>query len=454
MSMLSRIRRTMAVVSSVFEEYLFHRESFPARLLRRLVLLISSFLDDRCLLRASALSFVTLLSIVPLLAAIMLMFKAFGTGEQSAFIIERIQHLINRIVPQSVLVSGGERMAPLIASKLHEFASRMSASRVGGIGIAFLLLTAISLLRMLEKSLNDIWGIRRPRHLIHRIVVYWAVISLGPILLLTAFSSMIFVHSQAAIAWLASSIPIENVSKLVQSRLLPVIILTFALMLLYKLMPQMRVRWKSSFYGGVIAAVLLVAAVDAFSFALVFTGKAAYYTFIYGAIAIVPLILIFVYAGWAVVLFGAEISFSDQNAESYFQQRTNSEVSILSKQRAALRIVAEAVSRFVRDESPASSEEISRRFRLPPRVLNDIVTELEEGGILAEVDGEGGRYVPMHNPAHITVDAVLNALIGRGEAIDFPDDEIGRVVDKTLDGFGFRDVNFEELVAAGKMEEG
>lgn len=391
------------------------------------------FFDDKCLLRASALAFTTLLSIVPLFAAILLVVKGFGSGSEAEVIIQRIEEFIQKIIPPEVLLSGDESFAHIIATRYYAFAERMSASRVGGIGVVFLIVTVISLLITVEESMNDIWGVKRRRSFLSRLVIYWSLITLTPVLLLPALSTGFASHSQYIVDWVAAKVPFEWIAGLIKSNLLPLVFMTLAFTIFYMIMPSTRVRFKSAFFGGVISSILFNLAVTTFGSIMAMTGKAHDFRFVYGALALVPLLLTFVYVVWVITLFGAEVAFADQNATTFYLEQETANASMLSKERLALRLVGEITKGFQEGVKIPSAAELHDRLMIPIRVINEILDMLDQADILVCVDDREMTYHPGRALDKITVSDVLKAIREYGKDLELPVDEIGSKIDNVLD---------------------
>ncbi|MBU4484639.1 YihY family inner membrane protein, partial [bacterium] len=321
-------------------------DTFLYKQIRKAYLIVKGFMDDKCLLRSSALTYTTLLSVVPLFAAILLVIKGFGSGGEDKLIILRLQSLVEKLIPTAVAYSGGETLSHLFASRFHEFASKMSASKVGGVGVVFLVLTAVSLLKTIEKSMNDIWGIRQHRSFVQRLVIYWAMITLTPILILPALSTKFISQSQAFVDFLAALIPFSWFSGIIQSQMLPITFMAVAFTLLYMIMPNTKVKFKSALAGGVTASLLFNLAINLFGFVMSLTGKAQSFQMVYGALALIPLMLIFIYFVWIIILLGAEVSFADQNASTYHIEQKVAGVNQVFKEKLSLRIMYEIAKHF------------------------------------------------------------------------------------------------------------
>jgi membrane protein len=251
--------------------------------------LARTYYKDRCLRSAAALCYTTLLSLVPLTAVVFSIFAAFPVFETIAADIQAF--VFNNFIPTS-----GE----VIQQYIEQFASK--ASKLTAIGIAFLVLSALLMMNTIEGAINDIWYITTPRKPIPKFMMYWAVLTLGPILIgaslaITSYLTSLPLFSEAAFI-------ADLKTKLLG--LLPFLATMLACTLLYAAVPNTHVPLRNAIIGAVIAAALFELAKK--GFALYITAFPTYEV-VYGALATIPVFLVWVYLSWMVVLLGAEISY-------------------------------------------------------------------------------------------------------------------------------------------------
>lgn len=235
---------------------------------------------------SGSLTFTTLLALVPLLTVVLAMLAALPAFKE-------ISQSFNELI-QAVIVPSG---ASVVASYLEEFKNQ--AARLTTIGIAMMILTSLMLLQTIEQTFNRIWHVRRRRSLWIKLPAYWALLTLGPILVGLSFSASgyFFDHSSWSIQhpWLVSSL--EFLWRLVLDGL--------ALFLLYKLVPNRSVSSLHAFIGSFITAILLECAKSLFS---VYIQNFNSYQLIYGAFAAIPVFLLWLYLLWSIILVGALIT--------------------------------------------------------------------------------------------------------------------------------------------------
>ncbi|OGT30355.1 MAG: hypothetical protein A3E87_01310 [Gammaproteobacteria bacterium RIFCSPHIGHO2_12_FULL_35_23] len=252
-------------------------------------LLVDRFIEDRFTYSASALTYTTLLSVVPLMAI--------GLGILSVFPIfhsfkDQLQDLIfSNFVPAS---------GNVIKQYFNSFAAQ--ATKLSIMGAVFLVITAILMMFTIERALNDIWKVRERRHGVSAWLRYWAILSLAPVFAALSITATTYVISLPIIhGAVEKSIGIDHIL----INILPIAMGIIGLTLLYVVIPNCRVSWRAGFIGALVATVLFELAKRAF---IVYVSGFNMYEFVYGAFAAVPMFLIWIYLSWVIILFGALIS--------------------------------------------------------------------------------------------------------------------------------------------------
>lgn len=235
---------------------------------------------------AGSLTFTTLLSIVPLFAVALALFTAFPLFAQFR---GELENFLLKVLPGQI--------SSTVMRYVNEFAAQ--ATRLTALGVAFLAVTALSMIITVDRVLNDIWRVRDRRPLTQRVLIYWAIITLGPILIGASLSASSFL-------WSLSADAVKQLPGLLRSVLdyAPLVISGFAYAALYVFVPNRNVAWRDALIGGFIAAVLAELVKGMFG---VFVSRGSARS-VYGAFAVLPLFLIWVYLSWYVLLFGAAIA--------------------------------------------------------------------------------------------------------------------------------------------------
>jgi membrane protein len=382
-------------------------KSFAIRLLRIIALAFRGFDENKCKFKASALTFFSLLSIVPIIAVMFGIAKGFGLQKQ----VE--QQITSRMQGQEEVVR-----------KIIDFANSLLANANGGviagIGVAFLFWTIISVLSNVENSFNDIWGVVKPRSFSRKFSDYLSTMLICPILLVISGSVTIFVSSQVKNV-IAEFPLLENFGCAfwVPLKVLPYVSLWAAFTFLFVFIPNTKVRFKSALIGGIVAGTVFQIVQWAY---INFQIGVAKYGAIYGSFAALPLFLIWFQISWLIVLFGAEVSFAHQNVETYEFEPDCLSASHWFKTLLSLLITQQIVQRFCAGDKPADAAHLSHVLDIPVRLVRKILYELSESGVLSEVRKNGDRelaYQPAVDVDKVTVKFVIDHLEHRGTA-DIP----------------------------------
>jgi membrane protein len=246
------------------------------------------FREDRLGLSASSLTFTTTIALVPFVTVALALFTAFpifGTMQANLQ-----AWLVQSLVPDAI--------ARQVLGYLTQFAGK--ASRLGGLGFAALMVSAIALVLTIDRTLNNIWRVRRPRPLGQRVLIYWAVITLGPLLLAASLGITSYVASAGR--GLVSALP-GTLSFLLT--VLEFLVLAAAYAALYRYVPNIPVRRSHAWAGAVFAAIGIQLAKRVLAW---YIGMVPTYSMVYGAFATVPILLVWIYISWVIVLLGAVIA--------------------------------------------------------------------------------------------------------------------------------------------------
>jgi membrane protein len=246
--------------------------------------------EEQLLQVASSLTFTTVLAIVPMLTVVLSLFTAFPLFQEFRVALE--DFLSQSLMPPAVSVN--------IMNYLNQFARQ--ASRLTAIGGAFLLVTSILLIMTIDKTFNDIWHVKRQRPLPQRALVYWAAVTLGPVVAGASLWTTSFVARESL--GLVKGVP--NLVGLTVS-FLPVVLTGLGFAALFVIVPNRRVYWKDALAGGFGTAIVLEIMKAAFAYYV--TGFPTY-TVIYGAFATLPIFLLWIYLSWLAILFGATVAAS------------------------------------------------------------------------------------------------------------------------------------------------
>jgi membrane protein len=394
-----------------------------------------SFVRNRCPTRAAALAYTTLLALIPVLAVAASIAISFlqKDGEKTirAFIDKGVAYVAPsldlEVKAQDADAKGGRE---LVAARIAEYVNNISSGTLGVTSSIALIFVAIQMLRGIEGTFNDIWGVTRGRTWLASIIQYWAVISLGPLVVLVAMAFTSGPHLSRTFAFVGNY-PI--LSTLVFS-VLPFLMLSLAFALFYMFMPNTRVRFSAALMGGLVTAFLwqLNSLLNA-----LYASRVVSYSQIYGSLGLVPLFLIGIYLSWLFLLFGAQVAYAYQNRQAYLQERVAENVNQKGREFAALRLMTMLAQKFSQGERPPTATELGQALGLPTRLATQLLAVLIQAGLVAEVVGRESAFAPAKPLAAINCADILHSLrTCGGQELDTQDDAFQSVVKAELDRIG------------------
>jgi membrane protein len=378
------------------------RRSFWIRQLRVVLLAVRRFNTDRCELRASALTFYSLLSIVPVVAMAFAVAKGFG--------VEKI--LGDQLMAK---LQGHEEVAEKIIGFAQSLLQNTKGGAIAGVGIVVLFWTVIKVLGNIESSFNDIWGVKTARTMGRKLADYLSVMMICPVLIILAGSVTVLLTTQVASMLERLSFLGYLADVLIRLlKLLPYAVLWLVFTFIYVFMPNTKVKLKSALWGGVLAGTIYQIVQLAY---IKFQVGVSSYGAIYGSFAALPLFLAWLQLSWLIVLLGAEISFAHQNVAAYEFEQDCLGVSQSFKTTIGLLVSSFCVKHFLRAEKPSTPEDIARELQVPIRLIRSILAALTDARILSQVcsdSGEGVAYQPACDIDRLTVAEVRNRLDQQG----------------------------------------
>ena len=347
------------------------------------------FRDDHLGLTASSLTFTTLISLVPLATVMLALFTAFPMF--SRFQVALQQYFLQSLVPDNI--------ARPVLLALTQFAGK--ANKLGSVGLIVLGITALALMFTIDRTLNAIWRVPRPRPLAQRVLVYWAALTLGPLVLGASLSLTSYAVS-------VSRGMVAELPRLLALALgtLQFVLLACAMAGLFRFVPNTHVRWKHALAGGIFVAV---------GFELAKRGLAWYvnfvptYSVVYGAFATLPILLLWLYLGWVIVLLGAVIAAYAPSLAmrvARLPDRPGERFAL-----AVLLLRALNLSRIT-EQPGLSADALAGLLRVDPLQVQPVLQELLTLGWCGRLDEEGAqRHVlliaPAHTPALPLIDRLL-----------------------------------------------
>lgn len=336
--------------------------------------LAARFGEDRCSQVAASLTFTTLLSLVPLVTIALTLFSAFPVFESYSSQIKVF--LVNNLMP--------DMASKIITRYMQQFTD--SAMRLTTMGIGILAVTAMWLLLTIEQAFNAIWRVERSRPLFKRLVIYWAVLTLAPLLVGASLALTSWLVGQST--GYARYVPVFGVEVL---KLLPVLLTWVAFTMLFRLVPNRYVPRRHALIGALVAALAFEAMNHAFGY---YVTHFPTYKLVYGAFASVPIFLMWIYLSWLAILSGAVIAAS----LSYWRTPMGRHLQPATQLLDALRVLRSMVS-AMHEGKVSTLPELSRSLHLSYETLDEILGTLEAADMVRKAKGEG--WLMLRDARHI-----------------------------------------------------
>lgn len=372
------------------------------RPLRVLLLTIRGYVRDKCAIQASALTFYSLLSIVPVVAMAFGVAKGFGLEQRlETQLYERF--------------TGQEEVLSKVIAFSNSLLENTKGGLIAGIGVVLLFWSAIKVLSHIENSLNHIWKVNS-RTFVRKFTDYLSIMIISPLLVIVSSSLNVYITTQVT--------AMTNKLELLQAlgpaiymlmKLLPYGLIWLLFIMIYMLMPNTQVRFSSAIVAGVIGGTIYQVTQGIYISAQVLVSK---YNAIYGSFAALPLFLIWLQISWMIVLIGAQISFAYQHVSHYTMATDYQRTSPYFRRRFALHILRLIIKRFEKGKPPLTANQISKRLKAPFLLVEQLAGRLCQSGLLSLVEGKkngtNNAYQPAKDIHTITIASVLEALDKRG----------------------------------------
>ncbi len=378
------------------------KQGFLVKQIRVFSLSIKRFNEDQCLIKASALTYFLLFSIVPVIALAFAVAKGFGFQET---------------LENNLLRDFSEQKEVL--TQVFDYANIMLNNAKGGViagvGVVLLLWSVMKLLGNIEDSFNDIWEVKKSRSFIRKFTDYFSILLIAPIFIIISGSITVIIQSQLdsiihSTAWLK---PIEHIVGLIL-RLFSLLLITGLFTFLYVVLPNTKVKVKPAFYAAIVAAILF----ELLEFTYInFQIGVARYNAIYGSFAALPLFLIWVQYSWYVVLFGAELAYAYQHIDQFELKSEILNISYRYKKMVAILTASRVVKNFTEGKKAMTLDELAHELDLPVRLVKPIVEDFVETGIFNPVrfdKEEVTRYQPGMSEQQVSICLILEAIDKKG----------------------------------------
>lgn len=431
-----------------------------SRFLHFWVLVWRSFSRNCCPVRASALAYASLLALVPMLAVVMSITTTFLKQEGEQRIDDFIVKFVDSMTPAAAIETNGVAVAERRTAEQHNAAAQTSATnaddtgtnttfsastqstnaaalsglaqdqrvvaarravsreihsfihntRSGALGVTgsvLLIFAAISMLSRIETTFNDIWGVARGRTWFMRIVLYWGVLSLAPLLLVVALGLATGPHLQSTKRFLATLPLVGTFLFNFGFQFLPVLLLCLAFGAFYMLMPNAKVHWSAALVGGLVSGSLfhLNNLVN-----VLYVSRVVSNSKIYGSMALVPVFMIGLYISWLIVLFGAQVAYAFQNRATYLEEKQVENINQRGREFIALRLMTLVGQRYLAGEPAFSVADLANELGVPSRLVRQIMQTLAGARLVVETASTESAYLPARPMETITCHDILLAL--------------------------------------------
>ena len=363
---------------------------------------IRSYLDRDLQTQACALTYRTVLAIVPALA--MLFAIARGFGFQNLLQSELFRYF-----------SAQQQALKTALEYVDNYLSHASQGIFIGIGLVFLLWTLVSLMSSVEDTFNHVWGVTTKRSMQRKITDYSALFMLLPVLMVCSAGITIFLSD--AVQRVFEDNPITPVVHRLLA-FVPIVISWLVFTAAYYLIPNTKVKFTGALFAGILCGTLFHVVQWLFVTGQVYVSK---YNAIYGSFAFLPLLLVWMQLSWLITLSGVVLSYSWQNYDSYAHREKVDGISQAYTNQLAIAVAALATKRFKLCEPALTRDELIAKYDIPAMLADKLLTRLQQSGVLIAVKLDDNKnsddiaYHPARDPDDITVNMVTNAMNDMGE---------------------------------------
>lgn len=367
---------------------------------KKLVLAVRFFTTKRVMQKASALTYSTLLAIVPITAVVFAIARGFGYSKY----IEVWFRDAFESQPQVAEVIIGFVNSYLVHTKSGVFL---------GIGLIFMLYTVLMLVSNVEDSFNEIWQVKKPRSIFRTFTDYIAMFFLFPIIIVLTSGISIFM------ATIADSMPdflLLGPAMRFLIDLLPYVLMSGMFIALYIFMPNTHVKPINAVVPGILAGFAMQGLQIFYIHSQMFLSS---YNAIYGSFAALPLFMLWLQISWTICLFGAELSYTNQNLDYYDYDANTGEISHRYQILLNALLLSRICKRFANGQKPLTALELSKQTTIPIRIVNDLLFEQMQAGLIIEITvdekGETSCFMPAEDIKNLTLGAMIDRMESFGQ---------------------------------------
>ncbi|WP_071144996.1 YihY/virulence factor BrkB family protein [Bacteroides ihuae] len=335
-------------------------------IIKTIYVCVNQFSKDRIVNKASALTYSTLLAIVPILAILFAIARGFGFAN---LMENQVRHGFG----------GVSNTTEVLLQFVDSYLSQTKSGIFIGVGLVLLLWTVVNLTSNIERTFNRIWQVKKPRSMYRKITDYFSMFLLLPILIVVSGGLTIFMST--ALKEMDNFLVLAPILKFLV-RLIPFVLTWFMFAGLYVFMPNTKVKFRHALIAGILAGT----AYQAFQF--LYIGSQLWvsrYNAIYGSFAAIPMFLLWMQISWTICLFGAELTYAGQNVQNFSFDKDTRNISRRYRDFISILIMSLIAKRFVKNEKPYTADEISEENHIPIRLTNQTLYQLLEINVIHEV---------------------------------------------------------------------
>jgi membrane protein len=366
---------------------------YSIHILRTIILAIRSFTDSRITRAAAALSFSSMLAIVPMVAVVFAISRGFG-------VLKYIEQWF------SSLLSSQPQVADTIIGFVNSYLVNAKSGVILGFGFVVMLYTVIMLISNVETTFNDIWKVKDSRGIMNTIIDYVAFFFLLPIVIVLTSGVSIFVSTSSGQMG-------ELVAPVVECLLSisPYVIMCVIFVLLYMLMPNTKVYFSSALWPGILAGIAMQMLQLLYIHSQLWVSS---YNAIYGSFAALPLFMLWIQFSWIICLFGVHLCYTNQNMEQLSPMPYNDKVGHQNSMVLSAMLLGVICRRFMDGGKPFSLLQLKMETGIPTHIVSDLVNNMMEAKLLIDVAGgdkdKTSRYMPAEDITNITVGKMVDKL--------------------------------------------
>ena len=368
--------------------------------LKKLILAVRFFTAKRVMSQAAALTYSTLLSIVPILAVVFAIARGFGYNKyievwfRDAF-------------------SSQPQAAEVIIGFVNSYLVHTRSGVVLGIGLLFMLYTVLMLVSNIEHTFNEIWQVKKQRSFFRTVTDYVAMLFLFPILIVLASGISIFMATLAG--GMEEEMLVGPALRFV-IQLFPYVLMSVMFIALYVFMPNTHVKLRSCIIPGILAGVCMQLLQVVYIHSQIWMSS---YNAIYGSFAALPLFMLWIQLSWTICLFGAELCYTNQNLDFYDYNTRTSDISHRYRMMLCALLMGRICQRLDNEQKPYTALELRKETDVPIRIVNDLLYLMVDAGLLVEVSsdekGVTSQFLPAVNINTLSYGMLIDRLEAKGK---------------------------------------